>query len=77
MGSDGIKMGSNHLQSLIYPYSADDLRPLMGKTITMFSLSSANLFPLSSALEAVRLLDLPAVLTKAFRPLTILVSETS
>ena len=48
-----------------------------GKATTMFSLSCANLFPLPSALEAVRSLDLPSVLTKAFRPLFILVSEIS
>ena len=29
MRSDGIKLGLNHLQSLICTYSADDLRPLM------------------------------------------------
>ena len=42
-----------------------------------FRFRAPNLIPLSSALEAVWSLDLPSVFTKAFRSLSILISERS
>ena len=37
MRSDGIRMGLNHLQSLICTNSADDLRPLMSSSCSSSS----------------------------------------